>query len=72
MVSFTVQKFFVFMYSLLFILAFVLSLPEKTGPKTIAKTNVKELTAYVFFQEFYDLVEMQISVATMENSMEVP
>ena len=25
----------------------------KSGPKNITKTEVKKLTAYVFFQEFY-------------------
>ena len=55
MVSFVVQKFFSLMKSHLFVyfcfcfLCFCCHIQKKI----ITRTNVKKLTAYVFFQEFY-------------------
>ena len=47
-VSFAIEKIFSWMESHCFILP-LFPLLEETGPKNIAKTDVKECTAYVFF-----------------------
>ena len=50
-VSFSVQKILVLFNPTFFVVAFAFGVKSKK--KIIAKTDVKVLTAYVFFQEFY-------------------
>ena len=53
MISSTVQKLFNLMLSHLFIFAFIVFLLVVVSDSKIIKTNVKELTTYVFFWELY-------------------
>ena len=50
-VSFAWKSFLVW-YSSICLFLFLFSLPEETNPKNIAKTNVKQHTANVYFQNF--------------------
>ena len=53
MVSFAAQMLFSLIQSHLFIVAFIVSAFDVKSKKIITKTSVKELTAYIVFQEFY-------------------
>ena len=53
MVFFTVQKLFSLMWSHLISFAFISLAFEVRSTRTFAKTDANEVTAYVFFYEFY-------------------
>ena len=53
LVSFSVQKILVLCNPTFLVVAFAFGVKSKKKKKIIAKTDVKVLTAYVFFQEFY-------------------